>query len=162
MPKKQYTSVPTNYAVCIHTDCPMAKGCLHQIAYQQLLPERTFMRLVNPQKCEKSAQCPFFRDSTPQKYAKGFTKFQKRMFPEQYEKFSKLLIAEFGRNPYYERRRGDYLPRNSYWSSTRSEKWVSTSPWSSTTTWKPSIGTIRNLWKATPRLCKTQRLRTSQ
>ena len=107
MPKKQYTSVPTNYAVCIHTDCPMAKGCLHQIAYQQLLPERTFMRLVNPQKCEKSAQCPFFRDSTPQKYAKGFTKFQKRMFPEQYEKFSKLLIAEFGRNPYYERRRGN-------------------------------------------------------
>ena len=107
MPKKRYTSVPPFYAVCILDDCPMAKGCLHQIACQRLLPERTFMRLVNPEKCEKSTQCPFYRDATPQQYAKGFTQFQKHMYPEQYEKFSHLLIAEFGRNPYYERRRGD-------------------------------------------------------
>lgn len=107
MPKTLYTSTPPNYAVCIHDDCPMAKGCLHQIAYQQLLPDHEFMRLVNPQKCEKSAQCQYYRDAAPMRYARGFTQFQKHMFPDQYDKFAKQLIAVFGRNPYYERRRGD-------------------------------------------------------
>ena len=29
------------------------------------------------------------------------------MFPEQYDCFSTILIRKFGRNAYYERRRGD-------------------------------------------------------
>ncbi len=29
------------------------------------------------------------------------------MYPEQYQKFMNFLIAHFGRNPYFERRRGD-------------------------------------------------------
>lgn len=57
MPKKFYTSLPSGYAVCQHSDCPKAKTCLHQIAYPVLL--------------------------------------------------EKILISKFGRNAYYERRRGD-------------------------------------------------------
>lgn len=106
MPKKLYTSVPPDYAVCIHDDCPLAKGCLHQIAYPQLLPERDTLRLVNPERCTKNTQCPYYRDAKPVRYAKGFTQIQKHMFPDQYDQFSKLLIAKFGRNPYYERRKG--------------------------------------------------------
>lgn len=40
-------------------------------------------------------------------YARGFTNFQKRMFPDQYLKFMNQLIATFGRNAYFERRRGE-------------------------------------------------------
>ena len=40
-------------------------------------------------------------------YARGFTNFQKRMFPDQYLKFMNMLIATFGRNAYFERRRGE-------------------------------------------------------
>ena len=33
--------------------------------------------------------------------------FQKRMYPEQYDKFMSLLILHFGRSQYFKRRRGD-------------------------------------------------------
>lgn len=36
-----------------------------------------------------------------------FTNFQKQMFPEQYLNFMNRLISKFGRNPYFERRRGE-------------------------------------------------------
>ena len=37
---------------------------------------------------------------------RGFTQMQKRMLPDQYNKFLWKLIPHFGRNPYYERRNG--------------------------------------------------------
>lgn len=106
MPKKLYTSVPPHYEVCLHADCPKADVCLHQIACQKLLSEQTFLHLINPKLCKKNARCQFFRDGTPMRFAKGFTGFQKQMYPEQYAEFSSMLKSEFGRTPYYERRRG--------------------------------------------------------
>ena len=61
MPRKEYTSLPTNYPVCEHNDCPMA------------------------------------------------TNFQRRMFPDQYRRFMEICVGEWGRNPYFERRRGARL-----------------------------------------------------
>ena len=46
---------------------------------------------------------------TARRFAKGFTNFQKQMFPGQYDKFMTMLIAHFGRNPYFMRRRGETL-----------------------------------------------------
>lgn len=34
---------------------------------------------------------------------------QKRMYPDQYDKFMTILICHFGRNQYFKRRRGDIL-----------------------------------------------------
>ncbi|MGM9760114.1 MAG: DUF6078 family protein [Parabacteroides sp.] len=107
MPKKFYTSLPTDYPVCQLSDCPMAETCLHQISYPTLLEKNNILHLVNPNKCSKDAQCKFYRSNKPITYARGFAHFQKRMFPEQYDRFSMMLISQFGRNPYYERRRGD-------------------------------------------------------
>lgn len=109
MPKKFYTSIPVNYAVCLHHDCPKAATCLHQIAYQTLLEQENFLNLINPKRCSKDATCPYYRDSTPVTYARGFTNFQKHMFPDQYLAFKAVLINKFGRNPYYERRNGQTL-----------------------------------------------------
>ena len=107
MAKKFYTSPPAGYAVCQHADCPMADTCLHQIVYPVLLEKDDMLHVVNPNKCSKDAQCKFYRSNKPVTYARGFTHFQKRMFPGQYDRFSTILISKFGRNAYYERRRGD-------------------------------------------------------
>ena len=109
MPKKIHLGIPFQYPVCQHSDCPQAATCLHQIVYPKLLKSQTHLRLINPQMCTKDRQCQFYRDSQPVKYARGFTNFQKKMYPGQYDKFMRLLIATFSRNSYYERRRGDTL-----------------------------------------------------
>ena len=106
MPKKTYTSAPADYAVCIHADCPQASTCLHRLAYSQK-QDTTYLRLINPKLCKPNGKCKFYRDATPVVYARGFTNFQKKMYPGQYQYFMTLLISEFCRTGYYERRRGD-------------------------------------------------------
>ncbi|MDD2953560.1 MAG: DUF6078 family protein [Parabacteroides sp.] len=108
MPKKLHKEIPADYAVCQHPDCPRAGKCLHQIAYQPLIERPvTALRLLNPTLCTRDEACPHFRDSAPVTYARGFTKMQSQMFPAQYRLFMSILVFHFGRNPYFERRRGD-------------------------------------------------------
>lgn len=106
MPKKNFTGIPFRYPVCQHSDCPQAATCLHQIVYPRLLSFETYLMLLNPQKCTKDGKCEFYRNSAPVKYARGFTNFQKKMYPGQYAEFMRILIRTFSRNCYYERRRG--------------------------------------------------------
>ena len=107
MPKKTYTCLPFNYSVCEHNYCTMAATCLHQLAYTELLKTEPYLRLLNPTQCVKDGTCKFFRDNTPVTYARGFTNFQKKMFPDQYQTFMNKLIGKFSRNGYFERRRGE-------------------------------------------------------
>ena len=66
------------------------------------------LRLLNPTLCTRDEACPYFRDSAPVTYARGFTGMQSRMFPAQYQQFMSILMSHFGRNPYFERRRGEF------------------------------------------------------
>lgn len=109
MPRKEYTSLPTNYPVCEHSDCPMAASCLHQIAYAEKQKTDEYLRLINPARCTQDAACAYYRSNRPMVYARGFTNFQRRMFPDQYARFMAICISEWGRNPYFERRRGARL-----------------------------------------------------
>ena len=109
MSKRFYTSIPDGYAVCQHSDCPMAETCLHQIVYPVMLEKNDILSVVNPNRCIKDAKCKFFRSNKPITYARGFAHFQKRMFPDQYDKFCSACIQRFGRNSYFMRRRGDTL-----------------------------------------------------
>ena len=109
MPRKEYTSLPTNYPVCEHSDCPMAASCLHQIAHAMKLKTDELLRLINPTRCTQDASCAYYRNNRPMVYARGFTNFQRRMFPDQYAYFMAICISEWGRNPYFERRRGARL-----------------------------------------------------
>lgn len=72
-----------------------------------MIEESEFMQLINPRKCTKDQSCPYYRSNKPVTFAKGFTNFQKRMFPEQYKKFMQMLIGRLGRNAYFQQRRGD-------------------------------------------------------
>lgn len=107
MAKNTHTSLPEFYEVCEHGDCPLAATCLHQIAYHKLIKSEKTLRLINPTMCSKDEKCSFYRDSKPVIYARGFKSFQRRMYPSQYKMFMSLLVCEFGKNPYFERRRGD-------------------------------------------------------
>ena len=108
MPKKEYTSLPINYPVCEHSSCPKAATCLHQVAYSMMLEQNAeYLRLINPSRCSKNESCIYYRDSKPVNYARGFTNFQKRMFPDQYSRFMSICINHWSRNPYFERRRGE-------------------------------------------------------
>ena len=77
------------------------------MVYPVMSEKKDILSVVNPTKCSQDAKCKFFRSNKPVTYARGFAHFQKRMFPDQYDRFSMILIGKFGRNAYYERRRGD-------------------------------------------------------
>ena len=109
MPIKNKLTVPHNYPVCLHHDCPMAASCLHHIAFENLIKQEEFLRLISPNKCTKDDGCPYYRYSNTVRYARGFTGFQKQMFPQQYEQFMTTLVMHFGRNQYFARRRGEII-----------------------------------------------------
>ena len=85
----------------------MAATCLHQIVYATMLENKEYIHLINPNRCNKNETCSYYRDNKPITYVRGFTNFQKQIFPEQYLNFMNRLIGKFGRNPYFERRRGE-------------------------------------------------------
>ena len=33
--EKIYSNIPTNYPLCLHTDCPKAETCLRQLAFRR-------------------------------------------------------------------------------------------------------------------------------
>ena len=68
-----------------------------------------YLRLINPTRCSKDEACAYYRDKKPVIFARGFTDFQKRMYPQQYDQFMITHILHFGRDPYFKRRRGDIL-----------------------------------------------------
>ena len=110
MPKKETTSLPTNYPVCEHSSCPMAATCLHHIAYTMMLEQNEeYLRLINPTRCSKDKTFTYYHDKKQVIFARGFTNFQKHMFPQQYDQFMTTLCFHFGRNQYFKRRRGDIL-----------------------------------------------------
>ena len=85
----------------------MSATCLHQTAYSTLMEHEEYLQLINPTRCSQNESCVYYRDSKPVTYARGFTNFQKRMFPGQYSRFMSICINHWSRNPYFERRRGD-------------------------------------------------------
>ena len=106
---KIYKDIPENYPLCIHADCRMADSCLRQLAYRRHDELCTFLRLINPAKCSKGTDCPYYVNNQPVRFAKGFVNFKKQMYPDQYDRFMTLLICHFGRNQYFKRRRGDIV-----------------------------------------------------
>lgn len=101
------TPIPSLFSTCVHNDCTKASSCLRNMAYNELVKAKDVMQVVNPSRCTKDGQCPYFCDATPVRFARGFTNFQQRMYPGQYQKFMTILIEKFSRNPYFQRRRGD-------------------------------------------------------
>lgn len=104
-----YTDIPHSYLHCMSTHCPQANTCLRAMAWALLPKNKLQVQVLNPARITESTDCPHYRSSAPVRYAIGFTGMQKQMYPGQYDKFSMILQVQFGRNPYFERRKGQRL-----------------------------------------------------
>ena len=109
MSKINYDEVPGCYLHCIKADCKMANHCLRQLAMQNLPSNLTAVTILNPQLTQTGEGCEYYRDDKPQVYGKGFKNMQKKMLPDEYCTFMYRLQGKFGRNPYFERRKGAQL-----------------------------------------------------
>lgn len=100
--------VPENYALCLREDCPCASTCLRHLACKPMMERSTYLRVLNPDRCLPGASCPYYRDSAPVVYARGFKGMQERMLPAQYQKFRELLSGQSNLNKFYLWRRGEF------------------------------------------------------
>lgn len=109
MTKKLHKEIPIDYAVCQQQDCPRAEKCLHQIAYRPL--HRTTgnrITAAEPHPLYPGWGLPLLPRLRSRHLRTGFHRKQSRMFPAQYQQFMSILMSHFGRNPYFERRRGEF------------------------------------------------------
>jgi hypothetical protein len=106
MKRISYKEVPRGYAHCVSSTCPLSETCLRAIAWRSLPKKKIIVPVVNPACTAESEACEYFRTCAPSTLALGFTRMQSLMLPKQYEAFSALLKAHFGRNPYFQRRNG--------------------------------------------------------
>lgn len=105
MDKKQ--TQPCEYWACLPCGCPQREHCLRAWTWDHRDSSERWFTVLNPELTRLDGRCPYYCDDRPQRYAVGFTNFQKHMYPEQYDQFRTACIARFGRNPYFMRRRGD-------------------------------------------------------
>ncbi len=106
MDRKTLRNLPSNYAVCILADCPMASQCLRHVAFDEMAERNDFMRVISPCVCSKNEKCKHYRSAQPLTFALGFTNMQKRMYPDQYKRFVNLLMQDHGRTTFYKKRKG--------------------------------------------------------
>lgn len=100
------TSIPNGYEACLPCDCPQRSHCLHAWAWNYRDSSMRQYVVLNPDHTTLDGHCSFYCDDRPQRYALGFTNFQKHMYPDQYREFMLVCVSHFGRNPYFMRRRG--------------------------------------------------------
>lgn len=101
------TAIPHNYEACLTNNCPQREHCLRAWVWDNRKSSVQRYVVLNPDLTTSDGHCPFYCDDHPQRYALGFTNFQRRLYPDQYKQFMSACIARFGRNPYFMRRRGD-------------------------------------------------------
>ncbi len=89
MNKINYNDVPGCFLHCIQSDCKMADHCLRQLAMQALPDDYRGVTILNPKLAKPMGDC--------------------YMLPGQYDTFRYRLQGKFGRNPYFERRKGERL-----------------------------------------------------
>lgn len=101
------TAIPHNYEACLTNNCPQREHCLRAWVWDNRKSSVQRYVVLNPDLTTSDGHCPFYCNDQPQRYALGFTNFQRRLYLDQYKQFMSACIARFGRNPYFMRRRGD-------------------------------------------------------
>lgn len=102
-----YSEVPYNYIHCTGQGCPNAQNCLRHLAYCEAPVTHASLKLINPRwLATQQMPCERFRSSEKTKYAIGFTNLEKQVKVGVANLFKLLLMKQFGRKGYYERRKG--------------------------------------------------------
>lgn len=106
-PAVNRADIPYAYARCISSACPNMADCLRSMAWRMRDSSDKVLSVLNPDVVGEPDTCAWYRPCRGERYARGFTQMQKRMYPEQYARFMSALVGQFGRNPYFMRRRGE-------------------------------------------------------
>ena len=100
-------TVPTNYMLCIKSDCPKAATCLRYKATQMMPTEVKTWSILSPTFLEQmEGECPHYRSVEKVRYARGFVRMIRTLPVNISEMVAQKLIARFGRNAYYDMRKG--------------------------------------------------------
>ena len=99
--------VPNNYTLCIKGDCPKAATCLRYAATEMMPAEVQKWSIVSPAYLSQTkGECPVYRSAEKVQYARGFVRMIRTLPVNVSEMVAKRLIAHFGRNAYYDMRKG--------------------------------------------------------
>lgn len=99
--------VPTSYTLCIKSDCPKAAMCLHYKATQMIPADVMKWSILSPAYlAQTEGECPHYRSAEKVKYARGFVRMIRTLPVNISEMVAQKLIARFGRNAYYDMRKG--------------------------------------------------------
>lgn len=99
--------VPTNYTLCIKRDCPKAAMCLRYKATLMIPADVMKWSILSPAYlAQAEGECPHYRSAEKVKYARGFVRMIRTLPVNISEMVAQKLIARFGRNAYYDMRKG--------------------------------------------------------
>ena len=99
--------VPVNYTLCIKNDCPKAAVCLRYKATQMMQADVQTWSILSPAYLAQiEGECPHYRSAEKVQYARGFVRMVRTLPVNISETVAHKLIARFGRNAYYDMRKG--------------------------------------------------------
>ena len=99
---KKIETVPTNYTLCIKSDCPKAATCLRHKATQMMSAEVQTWSILSPAYlAQMEGECPHYRSAERVMYARGFVRMMSAMTVHQAHMVKESLIATFGMAMYY-------------------------------------------------------------
>ena len=104
---KTSEKVPNNYTLCLKNDCPKAATCLRYMAVGMMSSEVQRWSIISPAYlAQTEGECPVYRSAEKVQYARGFVRMIRTLPVNVSEMVAKRLIAHFGRNVYYDMRKG--------------------------------------------------------
>ena len=104
---KKIETVPTGYTLCIKGDCPKATTCLRHKATQMMPADVQKWSILSPAYLVQiEGECPHYRSTEKVQYARGFVRMIRTLPVNISEMVAHTLIARFGRNIYYDMRKG--------------------------------------------------------
>ena len=99
--------VPNNFTLCIKGDCPKAANCLRHVAMAMMPAEMQKWSILSPAYLAQiEGECPMYRSAEKVQYARGFVRIVRTLPVNVSEMVMHKLIARFGRNGYYDMRKG--------------------------------------------------------
>lgn len=103
-------TVPTNYTLCIKSDCLKAATCLRHRATQMMQADVQRWNILSPAYlAQTEGECPHYRSAEKVKYARGFVRMMSALTVKQAHVVKDSIVATFGMNMYYRMRRGERL-----------------------------------------------------
>ena len=107
---KKIETVPTNYILCLKSDCPKAATCLRHKATQMMSAEVQTWSILSPAYlAQTEGDCPHYSSTEKVQYARGFVRMMSALTVKQAHVVKDSIVATFGMNMYYRMRRGERL-----------------------------------------------------